>query len=170
MKLFVVAAALLLTTPTLADDAMHATAAGFYGVLKTTQPRGVPDDADRAKLAPYLSPTLEASLKAAADAEARFAKANKDSPPLVEGDLFSSLFEGITAFEVKACTGDAAKGSCAVALTYDDHHDKPAQWTDTVYLVKTPAGWRVDDIGYGGDWAFGNKGRLSETLKQVLSF
>src|SRR6185436_5207053 len=133
-----------------ADEPMHATATSFYGVLKTVQPRGIPDDAGRAKLAPYITPALDASLKAAVDAEVRFAKANKDSPPLVEGDLFSSLFEGVTGFEVKACTGDASKGSCPVVLTYDDGNRQPEHWTDTVYLVKPPAGWRVDDIGYGG--------------------
>ena len=38
-----------------------------------------------------------------------------------------------------------------------------------VLLVNTPAGWRVDDIAYGGGWAFGNKGRLSELLKQTIA-
>jgi hypothetical protein len=37
-------------------------------------------------------------------------------------------------------------------------------------LINTPSGWRVDDIVYGGNWAFGNKGRLSELLKQAISF
>ena len=49
-------------------------------------------------------------------------------------------------------------------LTYQDKGQKPVSWTDTIYLVNTPAGWRVDDIGYGGAWDFGNKGRLSQTL------
>ena len=41
-------------------------------------------------------------------------------------------------------------------------------WTDTVYLVLTANGWRVDDIGYGATWAFGNKGQLTETLRNAV--
>jgi hypothetical protein len=59
-----------------------------------------------------------------------------------------------------------------VALHYADAHprpqDKPVDWTDTVVLVKTPAGWRVDDIGYGGNWDFGNHGRLTDSLKSAI--
>ena len=32
----------------------------------------------------------------------------------------------------------------------------------------TPQGWRVDDIGYGGTWDFGNKGKMTETLRMVI--
>ncbi len=42
-------------------------------------------------------------------------------------------------------------------------------WTDTLLLVNTPQGWRVDDIAYGGGFQFGNTGRLSDTLKTVTS-
>ena len=35
--------------------------------------------------------------------------------------------------------------------------------------VSTDKGWRVDDIVYGGAWDFGNKGRLSDTLKAVVA-
>ena len=60
-----------------------------------------------------------------------------------------------------------------VLLTYDpgktsNPKDKPFTWTDIAYLVNTPQGWRVDDIGFGGNWDFGNKGRMSETLKMVI--
>ena len=55
-----------------------------------------------------------------------------------------------------------------MSLTYDDRKDKPLSWTDTVYLVHSDAGWRVDDIAYGGTWDFGNKGRLTRTLKGAI--
>jgi hypothetical protein len=45
-----------------------------------------------------------------------------------------------------------------------------SNWTDTLLLVRTADGWKIDDIAYGGSWAFGNKGRLSDTLKQAISF
>ena len=155
-----------------ADEAtMLATANGFYAVYKTFQPSdGVPSAADRAKYAPFLSPELAKLLADAGTAEMRFARANKGSPPLVEGDLFTSLFEGATSVEVVGCSGDSRTGHCKASLAFVQAGSKPTDWNDTLYLVSTPAGWRVDDIAYGGTWAFGNKGRLSETLKQVISF
>jgi hypothetical protein len=166
--------AVLLSSPAIAagdDAAMAAAASGFYDVYKTFHPSdGIPGDSDRAKYQPFITSSLETSLEQAAAAEARFAKANKDSPPLIEGDLFTSLFEGATAVTVGACTGNEKTGQCAVDLAFTDATTKPFHWTDTVYLANTGAGWRIDDIGYGGSWAFGNKGRLSATLRQVSAF
>jgi hypothetical protein len=151
-------------------DRMAAVVGGFYGVYQTFHPSdGIPSAADRAKYAPFLSPALEKLLSEAEAAEAHFAKSNKDSPPLLEGDLFTSLFEGATSVAVGACTGDSAKGRCLVRLEHDDKTEKPTIWSDTVFLVNTPAGWRVDDIAYGGSWAFGNKGRLTELLNQTVA-
>ncbi len=146
-------------------DAMQKSANDFYAVI-LPDISGIPDAATRAKIRPTISPALDALLGQAAAAEADFGTAHKNSPPLVEGDLFSSLFEGANGFTVGAC--DAAAGTCAVALSYNDKSAKPVHWTDTLYLVNTPAGWRVDDIGFGGSWDFANKGRLSEALKQVI--
>jgi hypothetical protein len=149
-------------------DHMAAAANGFYGVYRTFHPSdGIPSAVDRAKYAPFLSPALDTLLSEAEEAETRFSKANKDSPPLLEGDLFASMFEGATSVQVGTCSGDSAKGRCSVKLEYDDRTAKPTIWNDTVLLVNTPTGWRVDDIIYGGSWAFGNKGRLTELLKQT---
>ncbi len=143
---------------------------GFYAAYATFHPSdGIPDKAALAKYAPFISPTLHRLLAEGDAAEIKFNKANKDSPPLIEGDLFSSMFEGATTYAIGACKSAAKTASCAVALTYDDKHRPAKHWTDTVYLVMTPDGWRVGDIGYGGNWDFANKGRLSATLRQVIS-
>ncbi|MBI3678533.1 MAG: hypothetical protein HY243_18140 [Proteobacteria bacterium] len=152
-----------------ADD-MSATAAGFYSAYKSLPADGVPDAAGRTKLEPFISQTLEKLLSDAAAAEAAFAQGTKgQSPPLLEGDVFTSLFEGATSFKIGTCKSEGRKGTCAAELTYASPNQKPVVWTDTVYLVQTDAGWRVDDIGYGGSWDFGNKGRLSETLKFAIA-
>jgi len=176
MKAFVLVLALIPATAC-ADTAadMHSTVDGFYGAYATFHPSdGIPDARGRAKYEPVISPALDKLLVAGDQAEARFAKANKDSPPLIEGDLFTSNFEGATAFKVGTCTANGQRGTCSVRLTYDpgktnNPKDKPFSWTDTVYLVQTPAGWRVDDIGYGGTWDFGNKGKMSDTLKSAIA-
>jgi hypothetical protein len=177
MRRLIVLAALLASVPASAEpsdaQAMAQMVTGFYQVHQATDQDGIPDASTRAKYAPFISSALEKLLAAGDAAEDRYAKANKDSPPLVEGDLFSPNFEGISSFKVGACVTDAKGSHCAVALHYADKHprpqDKPVDWTDLVYLVNTPAGWRVDDIAYGGNWDFGNHGKLSETLKSSIA-
>ena len=156
------------------DTEMAKTVQGFYGAYSTFHPSdGIPDAAGRKRYEPFISPALDQLLIEGDNAETKFAAANKDSPPLIEGDLFTSNFEGATAFHVGACTGDGKAGHCAVVLTYDpgktgNPKDKLFDWTDTVYLVNTASGWRVDDIGYGGTWDFGNKGKMTDTLKMAI--
>lgn len=152
-------------------DAMTKAAGGFYEIYSTFHPSdGIPDDAARAKYAPYISPQLNKLLADAHVAEAQFLVANKDTPPIIEGDLMTSNFEGATSFKIGPCTGDIKMGRCRVDLSYvdADPKNKPVRWTDTVILVSTPQGWRVDDITYGGNWDFSNKGRMSETLRVAI--
>jgi hypothetical protein len=174
--LFAVAAATTIASVAIADDAadMAKAADGFYAAYATFHPSdGIPDSSGRARYAPLISPALEKLLTQGSGAEQKFAKANKDSPPLIEGDLFTSNFEGATSYKVGACKGDAKTGLCTAALIYDDRKDspkdKPLTWNDTVYLVATPSGWRVDDVGYGASWEFGNKGKLSETVRSAIA-
>ncbi len=147
---------------------------GFYGAYQTFHPSdGIPDAKGRAKYEPYISPALDKLLMEGDKAEDRFAKANKDSPPLIEGDLFTSNFEGATSYKLGACAANGKTGTCKVTLTDDpgktnNPKDKPFSWTDTVFLVDTQSGWRVDDIGYGGNWDFGNKGKMTGTLKGAI--
>ncbi len=147
--------------------------AGFYAAHQKSSQSGVPDAKQRISYAPYLSPELNKLLADAGAAEAFYAKANPDSPPMMEGDLFSPNFEGITSFRPGPCTEKGRAAQCQVALRYADAHprpqDKPVEWTDTVALVRTASGWRIDDIRYGGTWDFGNHGTLKAILKDMIA-
>lgn len=148
-------------------------ASAFFAVYGRFHPSdGIPDAAQRAGLEKVVSPALDNLLREAAAAEKRFADSTKhQAPPLLEGDIFTSNFEGATAWHVDACRTTGAQARCEVALGYRSNATedaKPVHWTDTIMLVQTSAGWRVDDIGYGGNWAFANKGRLTETLQSAI--
>jgi hypothetical protein len=148
-----------------------ATARAFYGVYGTFHPSdGIPDAKARARYQPYLTPALDRLLADASAAETRFAAKNNDSPPLIEGDLFTSNFEGANSWTVRNCETAGATARCAVDLVFEpsDGKNKPVNWSDRLYLSRTAGGWRVDDIGYGATGAFGNKGRLSDTLKEAI--
>src|SRR6185437_1530192 len=122
---------LLAALPAKAQDAASATADEFYKDLLAAPAAlaaGIPDAATRARLAPLLTPRLNKALADAAGAEARFKAKNKDSPPLMEGDIFSSLFEGPTQFQLGACRGDDKMQRCAVSLSRQDPGKAPVRW------------------------------------------
>ena len=94
----------------------------------------------------------------------RFIKENpEEKPPWIEGDLFSSLFEGASAFRVGPTTMHGGRAEVKIHLVYREGGDT-VRWTDTLILSRTKDGWRVWDIVFNGDWAFKN----GESLRGVL--
>src|SRR4029079_7068507 len=160
-----------------AADDPAAAANAFYAVSKDQHAQGgIPDATVRLRYSPVLSPRLNKQLVEAAAAQARLtAKVRNAVPPMLEGDIFSSLFEGATSWKVGACQADAKTAHCPVALSYvpppvpNAKAPKPANWNDTVLLVNTPQGWKVDDVIYDAGFAFGNTGRLSGMLQMVIT-
>ena len=158
-----------MATPVTAQTDVTSAASGFLSVYGGFHPSdGIPDATGRAQLQPYLSPALNKLLADGAAAEARFAAKVKGAPPLIEGDLFTSLFEGATAWKLGMCTASGNSARCPVEFTYVEARQKPVTWTDTLILANTPQGWRVGDIAYGANFQFGNTGSLTGTLKTVL--
>ena len=159
-----------------ADDPAVAVNA-FYAVYKDQHAQGgIPDATGRLRYTPVLSPRLNKQLADASAAQGRLtAKVKNAVPPMLEGDIFSSLFEGASSWKVGTCQVNAQAARCPVALSYvpppaqNAKVPKPANWTDTVLLVHTPQGWKVDDVAYDAGFQFGNTGRLSEMLQMVVA-
>lgn len=161
---------LLVQLPLAAQTDPAAAAKGFLAVYGSfNSSNGIPDRSERAKLAPYLSPALNALFAKAAAAQARFSAEIKSAPPLIEGDLFTSMFEGATAWKRGACITSGATARCPVGYTHAEPGRKSVAWTDFLLMTDTPKGWRVGDVAYGGGFRFGNTGKLTDTLKLVLS-
>ena len=166
--------ALCFAMPARAEDTQDPVFVGavakFYEAYIQLGIRGLPDDAQRTKLAPVITWSLEQELKSALDVQKKFAASMKDQvPPLIDGDLFTSLFEGATKFEIRTCKRMAAGASCVVTLTYRGEDGKQTKWNDFAELRQEKSGWRVDDIRYAGDWAFANKGTLKQSLKAATA-
>jgi len=143
----------------------------FYAAyLALPQKGGVPDAKSLALLQPYLTSALTAKLIEAEKAEQRYAKRTKGQvPPLIEGDLFSSLFEGASHLESTQCTSAGETAHCTAALSYDDPASKQSvHWSDDIALLETKTGWRIDDIAYGGTWEFMHKGHLTQILDEAI--
>ena len=168
----------LLATPALASTDPATAVGDFYGVYVPLHVKGggIPDATARVRYQPVLSPRLNKLIADAAAAQARLtAKVKNAVPPMLEGDVFSSLFEGASDYQIGECRGDAKTARCPVALSYvppvipGKKAEKPAKWNDTVVVVMTRQGWKVDDVIYDAGFAFGNTGRLSSMLQMVIS-
>ena len=170
-------ALLLLTGPAFAAGDPASAVDAFYAVYagQHAQGVGIPDATVRLRFQPVLSLRLNKQLAGAALAQSKLtAKVKNAVPPVLEGDIFSSLFEGASAWKVGACQTSDKTARCSVALSYvpppaAGPKAKPAHWTDTVLLVNTAQGWKVDDVVYDAGFAFGNTGRLSEMLAMVIA-
>ena len=97
-----------------------------------------------------LSNTLAAAVQSAIDGEKESAarvKASEfpnDKPTILEGEIFSGLYEGFTAFEI---AGESVSGDQAVVQVRFRNEPYNVTWTDEVVLVDED-GWKIDDIRY----------------------
>jgi hypothetical protein len=141
--------------------------AGLYRTLATQQVRGAPSGAQLESIAPYLGEDLREGLRAARELqESERARSPGEKPPFVDGDLFSSLFEGPTRFEVVGDTASEGRHHLAVRFTYDGA-SPPVSWQDVAVVELEHGRWVVTDVRYGGDWDFAAKGSLRQSLAAV---
>lgn len=172
--------ALLLAMPAWAQGAGPAAGvSAFYAVYQGQPGHGaIPDATGRLRYAAVLTPRLNKLLNDAAAAQARISARVKAGgpksalPPMqLEGDIFSSLFDGATGWKPGPCLGDAKVQRCSVLLSHVGKQptEKPVNWVDTLVMVNTAAGWKVDDVVYDANFAFGNTGKLSDMLQMVVS-
>jgi hypothetical protein len=150
------------TTPDLSTPASAAKA--FYTELQGRKLRGLSQNKDWDFIVQLMTPELASAVRRAQAEQADFIKKNPDEkPPWVDGDLFSSLFEGPQQFSIgkAALSGKTATVPLTFAYTESGNTTK---WTDTLMLAKTEKGWLIQDLSYGGGWEFGSKGTLLDAL------
>ncbi|MFN5225414.1 MAG: hypothetical protein ACK54Y_09795 [Bacteroidota bacterium] len=89
----------------------------------------------------------------------RKSKYPTDKPLLIEGEVFTSLYEGYTGFKSREEGYFSKKGG---KLTYDfensNYHQK---WTDTILLILENKTWKLDNVVYG-------KKTQHKSLKETL--
>jgi len=87
-----------------------------------------------------------------------------DKPDMIEGDIFTSLYDSYTSYKVGEIKLESYKAIVLVGFTYQekDPKYKNFQWMDEVVLVNEH-GWKIDNVLY--------KGHTSSVsnLKEVLS-
>ena len=122
------------------------------------------------KLAPLLTRTFQAQFEAAIQAhECHQAKVGNSEPPLVQGDMLTSLFEGATSGGVGKIKTEKSQALAEMYWSYgaSELNAKPVNWTDALVLERVDGQWQIADIELRGTWDFAQKGRLSQNLMAV---
>ncbi len=88
----------------------------------------------------------------------------REKPPYVEGDLYSSSFEGPTSATVERVSYSGQNRAVAdVRLDYVDAVNNDV-WRDRVHLRVENGVWKVADFDLNAGYAFGNSGSLLKEL------
>ena len=171
-RAFVLGAALFLGSEAFADDAQDA-AANFYRnylVLRQSEKMtGIPNEAQLERLAPLITPELSGLFRRALREQRRCAKQFPgDKPPWIEGDIFSSHFEGFTSFKAGPGTARNEATEVKVKFRYAEGAST-VTWTDRLVLRNSAGQWRVGDVKYRGKFAFtsGFGTSLRKSLKRI---
>src|SRR5450830_1420271 len=102
---------------------------GFYEQHLKTRVAGIPGPEELKQLQPFMSRALNNLLQQASDTEIKYRAAlNNQAAPMIEGDLFTSLFEGATAYSVDSCETEDNKAYCQVRFTYESKDSATENW------------------------------------------
>lgn len=120
-------------------------------------------ESDKSKLSSELIQLIEkAKVKEKEEAEKLKTANSTDKPLLIEGDIFTSNYEGATACEISRIN---ETGNNAIAtMSFKNSQAQPAlEWNDDIHLLKEGDTWKIDNIVYG------KKSSGASDLKQVLN-
>ncbi len=147
-------------------DAIRAAAAAFCAELRREPIRGLPDDAQLQRLSPHLTPEIVSLFQRARVLQQESIRKHPDEKPYwIEGDLFSSLFEGVTSWELgEVFSAPTVDATVKVRQTYTEPGQEPVTWTDTLVFKQRDRRWLLDNILMGGDWAF----KSGSSLRGIL--
>ena len=137
----------------------------FYQTYLELNVRGLPNEKELKSLSPYLNEDLRKLFEKMQLEQKRFIEENPADmkPPWVDGDMFTSLFEGANAFKIGKIKRRGVYTDVNVNLEYKENGET-SRWTDTLVLIETKEGWRVWNILMNGDWEFKNGSNLRQML------
>lgn len=142
----------------------------FHNSLIENPMMGVPSAEGLKQISPFISARLQAQLAAAAAAEeAAQLQHHGTEPPMVQGSLFHSMFEG--AQRVVDIQAEQDAGIYKVTFEYlpfADSATERVQWHDRTFVVLEQGRYVVDDVEYLGEWQFKPLGKLSDLLQHVI--
>lgn len=134
-----------------------------YGFQLSSPVDGLPTQGQLSYLSRFLGDSLNMLLVRAQGIQARDIKDHPDEKPSwADGSLFTSLFEGPTAFYALT----PIPGPMVKVPIHFERNDSGHQvtWTDTALVARHDTTWVVEDVLYGGTWPFAPHGNLRAQL------
>ena len=137
----------------------------FYDKYLALDVRGLPDKDQAWELSRFFSSQIKTLIKINRRKQEEFIKKHPDEkPPWIEGDLFTSSYEGATSFRVGKMRIKGATREVDVLLHHVSESDK-VKWTDTVILKRENKKWVIANIIFKGKWQFKTGSSLLNALK-----
>jgi len=151
-------------------DPAKAVVIDFHHSLIENPMMGVPSAESLKQISPFISARLQAQLAAARAAEeAAQLRHHGTEPPMVQGALFYSMFEGAQrVVDIRAEKNAAIYQVTFEYLPFADSETQRIQWHDRTFVVLEQGRYVVDDVEYQGDWQFKPVGKLSDVLQRVI--
>lgn len=136
--------------------AIRSAAQAFCTELRREPIRGLPTDAQLQRLSAHLTPELQQLFRIAKAIQSEQIRKHPDEKPYwIEGDLFSSLFEGVSSWSLgEVFSAPTVDATVKVVQTYSEPNPEPVTWTDTLVWKRRGQQWLLDDVLMGGEWAF----------------
>lgn len=136
-----------------------------YSSELTSPVMGLPTPVQALRLSPFIGDSLDRLLVRATAIRDSEVKANpQEKPSWADGNLFTSLFEGPTSFYALPPVG---RSPVKVPIHFERRDNgAPVTWVDTALMGTRNGTWVVEDIIYGGTWAFAPKGTLRTQLQR----
>jgi len=151
----------------------------FYQTHQSNRPVGALSLKELITFRHFLSVPLFDLLKDVSVAEeAHLAQTDNQTPPLVDGDLFTTHPKGASTYRLMRCeisqSSADSNAVCTVELIYSDAKlQAPFKSNDRVILTRDARGWVIDNIEYGGagsnSAAAVHTGDLQKTLQAILN-
>ena len=88
-----------------------------------------------------------------------------DKPEIIEGDIFSSLYEGVTDVKIKDIV--IADNQARVLVTFSNKQYNQS-WDEELLMIKTNT-WRLDNVIYNANNNAGSNKDLQELMKKFIN-
>jgi ABC-type transporter MlaC component len=86
----------------------------------------------------------------------------------VEGDIYTSLYDGATAVKIEKITLHNNIADVEIEAVYAPEPQNVLKWSDGVVLKKENGFWKIDDVIYKGNEMI-RSSKTKKTLKEILT-
>ena len=137
----------------------------FYDKILGISKSGLPDEKELVMILPFFMAEYKTLFEEAKKIQLEIKKNHPDEkPPWIEGNIFSSLFEGPDHYSIKKIK--IKNEEARVSLELENRQSgEIIRWTDVILLKNVGSQWLISDILFKGSFEFKTGQSLSEVLK-----